>query len=142
MNDSSYPAAYCVKCKTHTDTKLKHTVILKNNTRALTGFCPQCQSKVYQFLPRKSTQLTNVLALKSKVKLQQPKSYSPVPLHTVGQSDGVTLLDTFPLSRLNRQKRIKADFHQKKKMKVVEINLLLATMMGFLGGMIMISTLK
>ena len=54
MNTASYPQAYCVKCKAHTETKSKHTVILQNNARALTGTCPDCASQVYKFMPKKS----------------------------------------------------------------------------------------
>ncbi|SME88374.1 DUF5679 domain-containing protein [Pseudobacteriovorax antillogorgiicola] len=49
----SYPAAYCVKCKAHTNTLNKHSVVLANNSRALRGQCPVCLSENYQFLPAK-----------------------------------------------------------------------------------------
>lgn len=49
-----YPAAYCVKCKEYTDASNPHTVLLKNNSRALTGACPRCQSKVYMIMPKRA----------------------------------------------------------------------------------------
>lgn len=48
----AYPNAYCVKCGTHTNTEKKHTVLLQNNSRALSGVCPKCESKVYKILPK------------------------------------------------------------------------------------------
>ena len=53
MNAPAYPQAYCVKCRSHTNTKEKHTVLLQNNARALTGVCPDCASQVFKFMPRK-----------------------------------------------------------------------------------------
>ena len=49
----SYSAAYCVKCRTHTDTVNRETVILANKSRALKGECPVCNSENYRFLPPK-----------------------------------------------------------------------------------------
>lgn len=50
----SYPAAYCVKCRTHTDTRNKETIILSNKARALKGYCPVCYSENYKFMPAKT----------------------------------------------------------------------------------------
>lgn len=52
----SYPSAYCVKCRDHTDTQNRHTVVLTNKSRALTGVCPKCQNQVYKFMPKKAAQ--------------------------------------------------------------------------------------
>jgi Zn finger protein HypA/HybF involved in hydrogenase expression len=55
----SYPEAYCVKCHAHTDTQQKHTVVLSNQARALTGVCPKCQSDVYRIMPPKKKEASN-----------------------------------------------------------------------------------
>lgn len=52
----SYPSVYCVRCKTHTDTLGRHTIILSNNRRALKGVCPICASETYRMMPRKKTE--------------------------------------------------------------------------------------
>ncbi len=52
------PAAYCVKCKEYTDTSSSKTVLLKNNSRALTGVCPKCQSQVFKIIPKKTVAST------------------------------------------------------------------------------------
>jgi hypothetical protein len=49
----SYPDAFCVKCKVHTATVKKHTVMLSSSARAVTGKCPNCGSSVYKILPQK-----------------------------------------------------------------------------------------
>lgn len=56
----AYPNAYCVKCGTHTNTEQKHTVLLQNNARALTGICPTCESQVYKILPKGKSFKTTV----------------------------------------------------------------------------------
>jgi hypothetical protein len=48
-----YPDAFCVKCKEKTPTNHKHTVILENNSRAVTGSCQACGSDVYRILGKK-----------------------------------------------------------------------------------------
>jgi hypothetical protein len=50
---SSYPSSYCVKCKSHTDTLGKHTVMLSNKRRALKGVCPVCATETYRLMPEK-----------------------------------------------------------------------------------------
>ena len=50
----TYPVAYCVKCKAHTQTLNRHTVLLSNKARALRGTCPVCRSENYKILPSKS----------------------------------------------------------------------------------------
>ena len=49
---SNYPDAYCIKCKTHTDTVGRHTVIMQNGARALHGVCPKCESEVFQIMSK------------------------------------------------------------------------------------------
>lgn len=49
----SYPSVYCVRCKAHTDTLGRHTVILSNKRRALKGVCPVCASETYRMMPQK-----------------------------------------------------------------------------------------
>lgn len=51
-------AAYCVKCKEYTDPSSSKTVVLKNNSRAMTGVCPKCQSQVYKIMPKKTVNST------------------------------------------------------------------------------------
>lgn len=53
----NYPAAYCVKCRSKTDTANRHTVVLENKSRAMTGACPKCGNQVYRFMPRKGQTL-------------------------------------------------------------------------------------
>lgn len=45
-----YPDAYCVRCQKHTPTANAHTVIMDNNSRAVTGECQCCGSKVYRII--------------------------------------------------------------------------------------------
>ena len=96
MNAPAYPHAYCVKCRTHTNTKEKHTVLLQNNARALTGVCPDCASQVYKFMPRKKQK---TLSSAPKLKPNQQKTHysSPnfslddqLPLRDVTYSSGKT----------------------------------------------------
>ena len=49
---SNYPDAYCIKCKTHTDTVGRHTVVMQNGARALHGVCPKCESEVFQIMSK------------------------------------------------------------------------------------------
>ena len=49
----SYPDAYCVRCKSHTDTLGKHTIVLSNKRRALKGVCPVCATETYRLMPDK-----------------------------------------------------------------------------------------
>ena len=49
---SSYPNAYCVKCGSHTDTQMKHTVLLSSSARAVKGVCPKCSTEVYKIVPK------------------------------------------------------------------------------------------
>ena len=58
----SYPQAWCVKCREHTDTQNKHTVVLANSARALTGVCPDCASQVYKILPKKKQKTATISA--------------------------------------------------------------------------------
>jgi hypothetical protein len=53
----AYPDAYCIKCKTHTDTLGKHTIILGKNRRALKGVCPICATETYRFMPNKDEKI-------------------------------------------------------------------------------------
>ena len=63
----SYPVAYCVKCKSYTETLDKHTVILNNNRRALKGVCPKCSSDNYRLLPAKTfDKLKNAYTIKGR----------------------------------------------------------------------------
>ena len=45
-----YPDAYCVRCQKHTPTSNAHTVIMDNNSRAVTGECHDCGSEVYRIM--------------------------------------------------------------------------------------------
>lgn len=45
-----YPDAYCVRCQKHTPTTNPHTVIMDNNSRAVTGKCQCCGSEVYRII--------------------------------------------------------------------------------------------
>lgn len=45
-----YPDAYCVRCQKHTPTANAHTVIMDNNSRAVTGKCQCCGSEVYRII--------------------------------------------------------------------------------------------
>jgi hypothetical protein len=53
-NSTHYPDAYCVKCREHTPTSKKHTIVLSSSARAMTGECPKCGSTVYKILPGKA----------------------------------------------------------------------------------------
>jgi len=53
----NYPDSYCIKCKKHTDTLGKHTIMLVNNRRALKGVCPVCATETYRFMPKKDDKL-------------------------------------------------------------------------------------
>ncbi len=46
-----YPDSYCIKCKKHTQTLGKHTILLSNKRRVLKGICPTCSSETYRFMP-------------------------------------------------------------------------------------------
>jgi len=50
---SNYPNAYCIKCKSHTETVGRHTVVMQNGARALHGMCPKCESEVFQIVGKK-----------------------------------------------------------------------------------------
>jgi len=45
-----YPDAYCVRCQKHTPTSNAHTIIMDNNSRAVTGECHDCGSEVYRII--------------------------------------------------------------------------------------------
>jgi hypothetical protein len=45
-----YPDAFCVRCQKHTPTSNAHTVIMDNNSRAVTGECRDCGSEVYRII--------------------------------------------------------------------------------------------
>jgi hypothetical protein len=45
-----YPDAFCVKCQEHTPTLNPHTVILDNQSRAVTGSCKCCGTEVYRII--------------------------------------------------------------------------------------------
>lgn len=45
-----YPDAFCVRCQKHTPTTNAHTVIMDNNSRAVTGKCQCCGSEVYRII--------------------------------------------------------------------------------------------
>ena len=47
---NKYPDAYCVRCQKHTPTSNAHTVIMDNNSRAVTGECHDCGSEVYRII--------------------------------------------------------------------------------------------
>ncbi len=65
----AYPDSYCIKCKTHTDTLGKHTIILGNNRRALKGVCPICATETYRFMPKKDEKKpTRELSVISSIK--------------------------------------------------------------------------
>ncbi|MCX6130991.1 MAG: DUF5679 domain-containing protein [Proteobacteria bacterium] len=65
-----YPEVFCIKCKSHTNTLGKHTVILGNNRRALKGVCPVCSTETYRFMPNKDeTKVVAELALVSSKQL-------------------------------------------------------------------------
>lgn len=70
----SYPDAYCVRCKTHTDTMGKHTVILSNKRRALKGVCPVCATENYRLMPHKKEdpiQAPPISVVKSPIRKQK-----------------------------------------------------------------------
>lgn len=67
----SYPSAYCIKCKTHTDTLGRHTIQMSNNRRALKGVCPICATETYRFMPEKGEKRETQLSLISS---QRPLS--------------------------------------------------------------------
>ncbi len=63
----SLPNAYCVKCRTHTETIQKHTVVLQNNSRAMLGVCPVCATENYKILPKKDfTRLKTISGVSHK----------------------------------------------------------------------------
>jgi len=49
--------AYCVKCKKKKNMEKEKEVIIKGKggvqRRAATGFCPDCGTKMFKFLPKK-----------------------------------------------------------------------------------------
>jgi hypothetical protein len=67
-----YPEAYCLKCHGHTDTENRHTVILSNNSRALTGKCPKCQKQVYKFMPKKTGNTRVTLPIERGIEKTSP----------------------------------------------------------------------
>ncbi len=107
----SYPSVYCVRCKTHTETLGRHTVILSNNRRALKGVCPVCASETYRMMPQKKLedaaepkrpaapkQPTHLSVISSKV-LLRPEFFSEVPVHKKRLdpvSEAIYLSSTFP----------------------------------------------
>ena len=52
----NYPEAYCVKCHAHTDTQNRHTLVMSNQSRAMSGYCPDCGHQVYKILPKKDAE--------------------------------------------------------------------------------------
>lgn len=49
----SYPAAFCVNCRTHVTPANQHTILMRNQARALTGQCPKCRNDVYRIMAKK-----------------------------------------------------------------------------------------
>ncbi len=73
----SYPSAYCIKCKAHTDTLGKHTVMLGNNRRALKGVCPVCATETYRFMPKKDDKKSRELSVISSMSMIQKNQFQP-----------------------------------------------------------------
>lgn len=44
--------AYCVKCKAKKEISEAQEVITKRGTKALTGKCPDCGTKMFRFVPK------------------------------------------------------------------------------------------
>lgn len=71
----NYPDSFCIKCKKHTGTLGKHTVVLGNNRRALKGVCPVCATETYRFMPKKDEKLTTPpLSVISSLKKPEPST--------------------------------------------------------------------
>lgn len=69
----SYPSAFCVKCKSHTDTLGRHTIQMSNNRRALKGVCPVCATETYRFMPEKGTRETQLSLISSQRRIESSK---------------------------------------------------------------------
>lgn len=71
----NYPDSFCIKCKKHTETLGKHTIMLGNNRRALKGVCPVCATETYRFMPKKEDkQVTPPLSVISSSKRLDKKA--------------------------------------------------------------------
>jgi len=84
-----YPDAYCVKCQEQTPTNHKHTVILENNSRAVTGNCKACGSDVYRILAKKSKA---ALSLVEPVKISETPPERRTDDAAKTKVDGLTIL--------------------------------------------------
>ncbi len=61
------PEAFCVKCRRHTPTNMKRTVVLGKGKRALHGQCSVCDSEVYRFLkPKNKQKIEKMLSVSRK----------------------------------------------------------------------------
>jgi hypothetical protein len=85
-----YPDSYCIKCKKHTDTLGKHTIMLVNNRRALKGICPICATETYRFMPKKddarATPPLSVISSMKKLEKNAPVS-AVLPTSTAKRLD-------------------------------------------------------
>jgi hypothetical protein len=103
---ASYPSSYCVKCKAHTDTLGKHTVLLSNNRRALKGVCPICATETYRLMPEKKEgqerprQLSVVSHLPLAAKAEEPETME-VPVYTQSL-DSLSMVEQMRLSLARR----------------------------------------
>jgi hypothetical protein len=86
----NYPDSYCIKCKKHTETLGKHTVILGDNRRALKGVCPVCATETYRFMPKKdektATPSLSVISSLNRINKSQPAS-AVLPTSTAKRLD-------------------------------------------------------
>lgn len=83
-----YPDSYCIKCKKHTDTLGKHTIMLVNNRRALKGVCPVCATETYRFMPKKDdARVTPPLSVISSIQPRNAPVSAVLPTTTAKRLD-------------------------------------------------------
>jgi len=83
-----YPDSYCIKCKKHTDTLGKHTIMLVNNRRALKGVCPVCATETYRFMPKKDdVRVTPPLSVISSIQPRNAPVSAVLPTTTAKRLD-------------------------------------------------------
>ena len=76
-----YPDAYCVRCKAHTDTLGKHTIVLSNKRRALKGVCPVCATETYRLMPEKEDKIVPPISLIKSMAVEKEHKNSDAPLY-------------------------------------------------------------
>ena len=78
MSSVSTQKAYCLRCQKQTTPMKSHTVVLQNGSRALQGYCGDCESEVYKILEKKKpVETKTVLSSSSKPELAVEQAVYP-----------------------------------------------------------------